>query len=1081
MSVASAYTTLLETLQALAGHREEELWPSLLRSAVEVVPGAEGGAIIVRRNHRYRVIALHGYPAEVLGLEFSEPSVIAWYGDEEAWRRGEPRIAAGADLARRVAAALEQPNTRAAKDALRHERMQSIRANLYLPLLIGSEVAAYIHLDNRSREDAFTAESLEAIRLYALQATALLAAQNQRAALEARLREFETLEGLTQTLNRAGRQQEIVALLVQELAHLLNSPHVHVLLHHPEGEWLESAGRLGLFERYAHLRVPRGLGLSWASLEQGQVLRVDDAPSDPRNFNPGLPSQPHAQLTAPMLDAQGEPLGVLQAARDLPYTPFEERLLGLIANVAATALERCRKAAHLERQLRETQGLLHTVTSLAVGSGDQAWSELLRRAVEMVPGAEGGSIFVREGEAYKLVAQMGYHNQLLGARVEGPVHRYWYPQPETWLGGEPRIVTREFLLRTLEAQERLMDPAAAELFDRWGRLREICCSLCLPVVLGGEVQGFINLDNFSDEQALDESSVRAARNYALQIAALVANKRERAALEARLREFEVIESLTKRLQRATTPEGISQVLNQEIAGLIGSPHVDIMLYDPEKDALVATSAIGLFEQFLRLSVPRGRGLSWASLDSGRLIQVENVLEDPRTYDPASAWSRPHTQITAPLMTSDGQPLGVIHCARDLPGTFTDREVRLMEVIASVAATAFERAQAIRHLEQQLTQSDTLLQTVKALAVGPDENVWRDLLHSAVKLVPGAEAGTIFLLEPSGRYRLAAQQGYTPSVVGLEVEREALEFWYGGPLGRGEPQIIGLARLLEMEHALHGCEEVPELLRHLGNLSRLKAGLCLPIVRGGEAHALINLENSTSESAFGAASLQIASSFALQVSALLAARREREEREAAYEGALRAIGVALEARDLETAGHTDRVAHLAVLMGQELGLSPTELRDLRWGAYLHDLGKLAVPDSILIKPTELDSEQWQVMQSHTTLGYHFTRNLPFLPETARLVVLHHHERWDGTGYPSGLMGPDIPLAARIFAACDVFDALISPRPYKEAWTIEQALAEVRSKAGSQFDPAVIAAFDRVVQHHPDALRLEVSEPGATRTR
>jgi len=129
----------LETLQALAGHREEELWPSLLRSAVEVVPGAEGGAIIVRRNHRYRVIALHGYPAEVLGLEFSEPSVIAWYGDEKAWRRGEPRIAAGADLALRIAAALEQPNTRAAKDALRHERMQSIRANLYLPLLIGSE------------------------------------------------------------------------------------------------------------------------------------------------------------------------------------------------------------------------------------------------------------------------------------------------------------------------------------------------------------------------------------------------------------------------------------------------------------------------------------------------------------------------------------------------------------------------------------------------------------------------------------------------------------------------------------------------------------------------------------------------------------------------------------------------------------------------------------------------------------------------------------------------------------------------------------------------------------------------------
>ncbi|WP_147371570.1 GAF domain-containing protein, partial [Calidithermus roseus] len=286
MSAASAYTALLETLQALAGQREEELWPSLLRSAVEVVPGAEGGAIIVRRNHRYRTIAICDYPPEVLGLEFSEASVIAWHGDEEAWRRGEPRIANGAALEKLMAAALEQPNTHAALAALRHERVRSIRANLCLPLLIGNEVAAFIHLDNRSREKAFTPASLEATRLYALQATALLAAQNQRSALEARLREFEIIEGLTQTLNRASRQEEIVALLVQEISRLMNSPHVHVLLRQPEADWLESVGWLGLFERHAHTRVPRGMGLSWASLEHKQVLRVENAPRDPRNFNP---------------------------------------------------------------------------------------------------------------------------------------------------------------------------------------------------------------------------------------------------------------------------------------------------------------------------------------------------------------------------------------------------------------------------------------------------------------------------------------------------------------------------------------------------------------------------------------------------------------------------------------------------------------------------------------------------------------------------------------------------------------------------------------------------------------------------
>ncbi len=193
-------------------------------------------------------------------------------------------------------------------------------------------------------------------------------------------------------------------------------------------------------------------------------------------------------------------------------------------------------------------------------------------------------------------------------------------------------------------------------------------------------------------------------------------------------------------------------------------------------------------------------------------------------------------------------------------------------------------------------------------------------------------------------------------------------------------------------------------------------------------------------------------------AALAARLVAEERAAAaQERAIHALGLALEYRDRETKGHTDRVTDRAVGVARALGLSEEEIEPLRWGAYLHDVGKIGIPDSILLKPGSFDASEWELMQSHSAIGHAFAEKLEFLPAGALAVVRSHHERWDGLGYPDGLAGESIPLLARIFAVADVYDALISPRPYKPAWTHEAAVAEIRAQSGKQFDPVVVAAF------------------------
>ena len=174
----------------------------------------------------------------------------------------------------------------------------------------------------------------------------------------------------------------------------------------------------------------------------------------------------------------------------------------------------------------------------------------------------------------------------------------------------------------------------------------------------------------------------------------------------------------------------------------------------------------------------------------------------------------------------------------------------------------------------------------------------------------------------------------------------------------------------------------------------------------------------------------------------------------FEGTMRALGRALELRDLETRGHTDRVARLTQRVAELAGMTKAEVRALRWGAYLHDIGKLAIPDAILLKPGPLTSDERPTIQAHTTIGEEILRDVPGMPAAALQIVRHHRERWDGSGYPDHLLGEAIPLPARLFAVIDVYDALVSERPYKAAWPPSEALQEIQRGAGSQFDPAAV---------------------------
>lgn len=179
---------------------------------------------------------------------------------------------------------------------------------------------------------------------------------------------------------------------------------------------------------------------------------------------------------------------------------------------------------------------------------------------------------------------------------------------------------------------------------------------------------------------------------------------------------------------------------------------------------------------------------------------------------------------------------------------------------------------------------------------------------------------------------------------------------------------------------------------------------------------------------------------------------------AYTGTLESLVTALDVRDQETRGHSVRVAHHSVDIAQMLGIKDDEeLLTFYRGALMHDVGKIGVPDAILLKPAKLTEEEWEFMRRHPALGYRILAQVPYLRPAAK-IVLAHHERWDGDGYPRKLKGDEIPLGARIFAICDTYDAIISDRPYRKGQSPDAALAEILRCSGTQFDPKVVEAFE-----------------------
>jgi GAF domain-containing protein len=349
---------------------------------------------------------------------------------------------------------------------------------------------------------------------------------------------------------------------------------------------------------------------------------------------------------------------------------------------------------------------------------------------------------------------------------------------------------------------------------------------------------------------------------------------------------------------------------------------------------------------------------------------------------------------------------------------------------------------------------SLLEVSKALASSLElDVVLQTAIESAVTAL-GLETGAIYLLE-GDELRLGATTPPLPPDFPEGLRRASMSDHphLHASIRDGRPLFLAdalVAPLTEPERAVVEARH----LRSLLFVPLLLQGSALGALIVGSQNDLRPLEEGQVDLC-----LMLAAEIALAATnakLFASVERARNELTAAYDATLLGWSLALEMRDEETNGHTERVTRATVELAAAMGVPLEDLPHIRRGALLHDIGKMVVPDRILHKAGPLTAEEWEIMRRHPEHARAFLDQIDYLAPALEIPYCHH-ERWDGTGYPRGLRGEEIPLPARIFAVVDVYDALTSDRPYRPARSREEAIAYIREESGRHFDPAVVRAF------------------------
>jgi putative nucleotidyltransferase with HDIG domain len=520
----------------------------------------------------------------------------------------------------------------------------------------------------------------------------------------------------------------------------------------------------------------------------------------------------------------------------------------------------------------------------------------------------------------------------------------------------------------------------------------------------------------------------------------------------RERELEAIALVSAKLRTAKTfDEMLSHLLDQTLS-LIQAETGSIWLYDPLNEVIELEKQRGQNEGYIGSSFKPGHGIPGLVVQLGQAVVAREFREDERVPE------EHRRQIPAgiggacvPLHT-ENSIVGVMFINLRLPRELTAGELRILNALAEIGGNSIHRMHLHEQTVKQLERLAALRSIDLAISSVFDLQVTLTIvIHEVVKQLQ-VDAACVLMIQPgSNRLEYVVGHGFRTH----NIEATSLR------IGEGNAGRAVMERRMV---------EVPELASDVGKFIRAQlladegfvSHYAVPLITKGEVQGVLEIFHRSRlnpdrewldflETLGGQTAIAIENSMLFQD-----LQRTNFELAMAYDATIEGWSRALDLRDRETEGHTQRVTDMTLKLARKMGLGEDRLVLIRRGALLHDIGKMGIPDYILHKPEKLTNEEQAIMRQHPQLAYDMLEPIAYLRDALNIPYCHH-EKWDGTGYPRGLSGTQIPLEARLFAIVDVWDAVTTDRPYRRSWPRKKAVKYMREESGKYFDPKLVEIF------------------------
>lgn len=513
-------------------------------------------------------------------------------------------------------------------------------------------------------------------------------------------------------------------------------------------------------------------------------------------------------------------------------------------------------------------------------------------------------------------------------------------------------------------------------------------------------------------------------------------------------------------------EAVLHTVCEAAAQALNMPGATVYLYNPAQDVLELAASYGFPANYASMVKPLPRPLY--DLLTTQMPYVEDIHLFPEAYALLPIDALDIRSVAGVNLKRNDQLIGSLTVYTfSQERLITSEALSLLQGMAHQAAQAIANARLFDEAQRRLQNIQALHRMDLAISGSLDIQISLKIILEELTRHLHVDAANVLVLNPyMNTLDFIVGHGFKTINYNKAVFR----------LGEGLPGKIALTR-----NPVHIPDQVEKQLEaHRFNAlapEKFRAYYGLPLVAKAQIQGVIEIFHRSPlepdaewlefvETIAGQAAIAIEN-----INLFNKLQRSNTELALAYDITLEGWSRAMDLRDRETEGHTQRVAEMTVKLGQTLGLSDAEIVNARRGALLHDMGKLGIPDEILLKPGQLSEEEWEIMKKHPSYAYEMLSPITYL-RPALDIPYCHHEKWDGTGYPRGLRGESIPIAARIFSVADVWDALRSDRPYRKAWSNDKVIAYIQEHSGSYFDPKVVEAFLKVIQQPSE------SEPKAS---